>query len=68
MQTRNELWQDNEIQFSRLIAEANAAGLFEGGNYQLMLDSMNLTDNEVKEIITRASSKWEGILDHHLDR
>ena len=56
-------WEDNSIQFPRLIAEAEAAGLWcdkVGG--QLMAESMDLEVKEVFEIIERAQTVGDKIV------
>jgi hypothetical protein len=56
-------WEDNSIQFPRLIAEAEAAGLWcDKVGVQLMCESMDLDTEEVFEIIERAQTVWDKIV------
>ena len=50
---------DNNIQFARLIAEAEAAGAFTNAVLQDMSDGMDLTEYEIRQIIDRAQVEWE---------
>ena len=54
-------WQIDEVQFSRLLAEADAAGLFDrrSDEFQAMCDSMDLTSDEVSELLARAQMAWD---------
>jgi hypothetical protein len=55
-----DLWKKNDIQFIRLIAELEMAGVF--NDAQVMNDlreSMDLTDKQICEIVERASNKWD---------
>ena len=58
-----ELWQVNCLQFARLIAEAEAAGVWElaadTDAYKLMLESMDLTAEDICEIVQRAQRVFE---------
>ena len=65
-----EPWEDNSIQFPRLIAEAEAAGIWSdacdmhgAGTSALedMAASMDLDVSEVFELIERAQMKWDYI-------
>lgn len=57
-------WEDNSIQFPRLIAEAVAAGVWDDKSdaFRLMCDSMDLEPKEVFEVIDRAQKEWEKIV------
>lgn len=59
MTTRN--WNDNSIQFPRLIAEAEAAGAFKPSIIKAMAESMDLERVEVIELIDRAQHEWDKI-------
>jgi len=59
----NPKWENNSIQFPRLIAEAEAAGLWcDKVGVQLMAESMDLEVKEVFEIIERAQTVWDKIV------
>ena len=57
-------WEDNSIQFPRLIAEAVAAGVWDDKSdaFRLMCESMDLEHEEVFEIIDRAQTIWDKIV------
>ena len=57
-------WEDNSIQFPRLIAEAEAAGLWTAdvSVFNAMCESMDLEHEEVFEIIERAQTVWDKIV------
>jgi len=55
----NELWNDNKIQFARLLSEIQAAG---GFTEELLADlrvSMDLSDAEIFEVVGRADKVFE---------
>jgi hypothetical protein len=54
-------WLDDNIQFPRLIAEAEAAGAFPERVAFAMADSMDLQIGDVYAIVNRAQDKWEKI-------
>lgn len=56
----SENWKNDAIQFPRLIAEAQACGGFEATIPELA-EEMDLTTNEVCEIIERAQRTWDKI-------
>ena len=52
-------WKCDLIQFARLIAEAEANGAFADGAVWLeLMDSMDLRDSELIELIDRAQKAW----------
>jgi len=54
-------WEDNAIQFPRLIAEAQAAGAFTEKVLQDMSESMDLEWGDILSIISRAEEEFEEI-------
>lgn len=53
-------WKNNRLQFARLIAELEAAGAFiKKGLMKDLQDSMDLTTEEICEIVERASNEWD---------
>lgn len=52
----NRVWEDNRIQFPRLISEIMATQDLDLG---LLAESMDLTIDEVNELFDRASEEWE---------
>ena len=59
-QDQTILWESNAIHFPRLLAELNAVGLT---RIQLrkLVASMDITQEEVMELMARAESAWEGL-------
>lgn len=55
------LWDNDEIQFARLIAEAEAAGAFSYNVLEDMAESMDLSSTEVATLIDRAQSKFDKV-------
>lgn len=53
----NRKWEDDSIQFPRLLAEINAVGLSEEQMAGLR-DSMELTDEKIDELMDRAEETW----------
>ena len=54
-----KLWENNEIQFARLIAEAEAAGAFQPNIVESMAASMDLEPSNVYILIDRAQQAFE---------
>lgn len=52
----NPLWEDNGIQFPRLIAEISATQELD---LQTLAESMDLTIADVNELFDRADIAWE---------
>jgi hypothetical protein len=52
-------WKDNLVQFSRLIAEMESAGVFTGDIIGKLSNEMDLTSLEICELIERAQKEWE---------
>jgi hypothetical protein len=53
------LWDDNLIQFSRFISEAEVAGAFPDRVMAEMEENMDLSPEELSELIDRAQTAWE---------
>lgn len=53
------LWSVDMIQFARLLAECNSAGVFTPENLAPVADSMGLNDDQVLSLIERAEIRWE---------
>ncbi len=64
MSNINPKWDDNSIQFPRLIAEIEAAGGFTEQLVQDLCASMDLEKEDVFELIERAQYKWDDIKKH----
>lgn len=54
-------WNDNSIQFPRLIAELEAVGAFTPQVTESLCESMDLTVDEISELVDRAQAKWDEI-------
>lgn len=53
-------WNNNLFQFSRLISELNAAGVFTDKNVMKDLrESMDLKDSRIYELVDRAVEYWD---------
>lgn len=54
------LWENDEAQFARLIAEMEACGAFIGlDNWHSLFESTDMTADDVREIIDRAQASYE---------
>lgn len=54
-------WEDDNIQFARLLAEIRAVGLT-NKQYRDLMDSMDLTRAQIDELLTRADNAFERIV------
>jgi hypothetical protein len=52
-------WQNNAIQFPRLIAELEAAGAFTEQVVQDLQTSMDLDELDIMDLIDRAQDEWD---------
>lgn len=57
----NTNWHNNAIQFPRLIAELEAVGAFTPQVSEALCVEMDLTMDELDEIVFRAQQKWDSI-------
>jgi hypothetical protein len=55
------VWENDNIQFPRFLAELEAVGAFTPEVYKSLEDSMDLTPDEISELINRAQVGWEHI-------
>ncbi len=62
-----EKWNDNAIQFPRLLAEIRAVGLTKQ-QYKDLQASADLSQDEVDDLLERAEEVWEGIKETEMDR
>lgn len=58
VESENQVWNDNRIQFPRLIAEIMAT---QDLDLECLAESMDLTVDDVNELFDRASEEWESI-------
>jgi hypothetical protein len=54
----NHNWQNNAIQFPRLIAELESVGAFPPNIINALADEMDLSPDEVLELVGRAQMEW----------
>jgi hypothetical protein len=54
------MWDRDNVQFPRLLAEINATGLTTG-QYRMLEDSMELTTEEIDSLLERAEDRWTRI-------
>ena len=52
------LWKRDDIQFPRLLSEIAACGLL-GAQWDSLLESMDITSDELSELFDRAQASWE---------
>lgn len=56
-----ESWNDDTIQFPRLIAELEMAGVFTRKTFKLLCESMDLENENIDELLERAQKTWDKI-------
>lgn len=54
-------WENDAIQFPRLISELQAAGAFTAPVVEELLESTDLTKQNLFEIVERATKQWDEI-------
>lgn len=57
----NKNWKNDAIQFPRLIAELEAAGALDTELLSQVALSMDLTLDEVTELVDRAQATWDAL-------
>ena len=57
----NKNWKNNAIQFPRLIAELDSAGGFTEEVSEYLCESMDVTMDELDDIVSRAQEEWDKI-------
>jgi len=55
----NPLWDDDELQFARLLAEAELSGAFTIEVVQDLQTSMDLNEDDIHELLERAQQTWD---------
>lgn len=64
-------WENDAIQFARLLAEMKAAGYFGRDSRRLeraLCDSMDINSGQFAELIDRAEDVWNSVQDDLPDR
>ncbi len=59
-------WENNSIQFPRLIAEINGIVDISKKEWRSLCESMDLTSDEVEELFERAQIQWQKIKKHSI--
>ena len=57
----NDNWNNNAIQFPRLLAEINACVTISNEDWLDLLESMDLSEDDIIELMDRANDEWERI-------
>lgn len=52
------LWEDDSIQFARLLAEIGYIGMSDG-DVQAICESMDISEDEFNQLLIRADIAWE---------
>jgi hypothetical protein len=60
-------WQENHIQFPRLLAELRAVGLTDE-QYAGLAESMDLDRDSIDELLERAEDSWQRIKEEFAPR
>ena len=64
----NPLWLNDELQFARLIAEAEAEGVWTTEVIAGLGEQMDLEPDEVCQLLTRAQHRWDDAKDPLLQK
>jgi hypothetical protein len=59
MPTQNPRWLDNEVQFARLIAEAEGLGLFTPDATKALCSEMDLSERDLMHLLERARKRFD---------
>jgi hypothetical protein len=54
-------WENDSIQFPRLIAELEAVGAFDGVVMEDLREATDLTNREIGQLVSRAQAAWDRI-------
>jgi len=57
--TQNPQWLDNEVQFARLIAEAEGIGLFTPDATRELCSVMDLAERDLAHLLERARKRFD---------
>lgn len=58
-------WNNNRIQFPRLISELQCVGAFTPEIVKCLMESMDLTESDILNVIDRADTEWQRIKNRH---
>lgn len=56
------MWENDEIQFPRLLAEIVAT---QDLDYDALCEAMDITEDDIDELFDRAQERWEQIKEEH---
>lgn len=59
MPTQNPQWLDNEVQFARLIVEAEGLGLFTPNTERELCSEMDLSERDLAHLLERARKRFD---------
>ena len=59
MPTQNPRWLDNEVQFARVIAEAEGLGLFTSDVARQLCSEMDLSERDLAHLLERARKRFD---------
>ena len=59
MSRQNPYWLDNELQFARLIAEAEGLGLFTPDATRALCSEMDLSERDFAHLLERARKRFD---------
>lgn len=62
------MWENDHVQFSRLLSELSAADAFDHSRLHLVCESMDINRVELESLLCRADDAWEEIKDSRLRR
>jgi len=52
-------WEDDELQFARLLQELDGAGAFTPRVMKYLRESMDLENSDIMEIVDRATARYD---------
>jgi hypothetical protein len=55
------LWNNDKVQFARLISELESAGAFTSNVVETLCESMDLSVGEIDEIVERAQNSFDEV-------
>lgn len=58
---KNNLWENDLVQFSRLVAELEANGFFTSAVLEGLCNSMDLSANDIGSLVSRAQKRYDAI-------
>lgn len=62
------LWDDNRVQFPRLLSEIYATLDFSDEQRRALCEAMDLSEDELMELFERADDEWQVLKEEHRAR